>query len=105
MICLSLKAAFIFLAPQADPMQHQAEIQTPQVTLLVRGVQNYREAVKLAQQLVAEGVQALELCGGFGNSGAARIAEAVEHKIPVGTVRFDSHPGLGGKSGDDLFSA
>jgi hypothetical protein len=100
---LSLKAAFIFLAPQADPSQHQAEIQTPQVTLLIRGVQNYQEAVILAQQLVTEGVQALELCGGFCNIGTAKIVEAVKHKIPVGTVRFDSHPGLNGKSGDDLF--
>jgi len=100
---LSLKAAFIFLAPQADPSKHQADIQTPEVTLLVRGVQNYQEAVTLAKQLVSEGVQALELCGGFGNIGTAKIVEAVEHKIPVGTVRFDCHPGLGGKSGDDLF--
>jgi hypothetical protein len=102
-IYLSLKAAFIFLAPQADPSKHLADIQTPEVTLLVRGVQNYEEAVKVAKQLVTEGVQALELCGGFGNIGTAKIVEAVEHKIPVGTVRFDCHPGLGGKSGDDLF--
>ena len=94
LITLSLKAAFIFLAPQADPSQHQADIQTPQVTLLVRGVQNYQEAVNLAQQLLTEGVQALELCGGFGNIGTAKIVEAIEHKIPVGTVRFDNHPGL-----------
>jgi len=102
-LSLSLKAAFIFLAPQADPTKHQADIETPEVTLLIRGVQDYEEAVKVAKQLVTEGVQALELCGGFGHIGTAKIVEAVEHKIPVGTVRFDCHPGLGGKSGDDLF--
>jgi len=41
---------------------------------------------------------AIELCGGFGNSGTARIAAAVEGKADVRAVRFDCHPGLGGKS-------
>jgi hypothetical protein len=27
----------------------------------------------------------------------------VEHKIPVGVVRFDIHPGLDNKSGDKFF--
>jgi membrane-bound lytic murein transglycosylase len=31
------------------------------------------------------------------------IAEAVKGKAAVGTVRFDIHPGLGNKSGDELF--
>ena len=33
--------------------------------------------------------------------GTARIAAAVS--VPVGVVRFDAHPGLGGVSGDTLF--
>ena len=36
-------------------------------------------------------------------AGLARIKQAVENKIAVGAVRFDFHPGLGFKSGDDLF--
>ena len=48
-----------------------------------------------------EGCAALELCGGFGNEGAARIARCVS--VPVGTVRFDVHPGLGNASGDTMF--
>jgi len=48
-----------------------------------------------------EGIGAIELCGGFGNAGTARIAAAV--KVPVGAVRFDIHPGLGNASGDTLF--
>jgi hypothetical protein len=52
---------------------------------------------------VDEGIQAIELCGGFGNVGTAKIVEAVGGKVPVGVVRFDVHPGLGGKSGDAIF--
>ena len=50
-----------------------------------------------------EGIGAIELCGGFGNIGAAKITEAVERKVPVGVVKFDLHPGLGNKSGDEVF--
>ncbi|MFH1135916.1 MAG: DUF6506 family protein [Pseudomonadota bacterium] len=98
-----LKAAFIFVAPGADPAQHRAWVKTPVVELLTAGVENYEAAVKLAKELAAEGIQAIELCGGFGTLGAAKIVEAVGGKIPVGAVRFDIHPGLGGKSGDEIF--
>ena len=53
--------------------------------------------------MVHEGIQAIELCGGFGNEGTAIVTQSVEEKIPVGVVRFDIHPGLGGKSGDAIF--
>ncbi len=97
-----LKAAFIFIAPEADPRTHQSWIKTPAVHLLAVGVKNYEQAVVTAERLVSEeGIAAIELCGGFGSAGTAKVAAAV--KVPVGVVRFDVHPGLGGKSGDTLF--
>lgn len=101
---MSLKAAFIFLAPQADAAEHRATVRTPQVDLTVVGVADYAEAERVAKSLVDEGMGAIELCGGFGVVGAARIARAVEGKAAVGVVRFDAHPGLGGKSGDAIFA-
>jgi len=99
-----LKAAFLFVAPQADPQTHRQWIETPKVHLLTVGVRDYKQAVETAKRLVAEeGIAAIELCGGFGNKGAAMIVDAVEGKIPVGVVRFDIHPGLGNLSGDALF--
>ncbi len=98
-----LVAAFIFVAPEGDPAQHRAWVKTPQVRLLAVAVKDYADAAPLARQLVAEGIQAVELCGGFGHRGAALIAEAVGDKVPVGVVRFDLHPGLGNQSGDRLF--
>lgn len=59
--------------------------------------------LSLREAGLAEGVVAIELCGGFGNAGTARIAAAVDGKAVVGAVRFDGHPGLGGKSGDTVF--
>jgi hypothetical protein len=74
-----------------------------QVSLLAVAAKNYEDSAKLAKELAAEGIQAIELCGGFGNLGLAKIVAAVQGKIPVGVVRFDLHPGLGGQSGDALF--
>jgi hypothetical protein len=97
-----LKAAFIFIAPEADPDVHRSWTHTPEVHLLTIGVADYAQAVAVAQELVAkEGIAAIELCAGFGNAGTARVAAAVA--VPVGVVRFDIHPGLGNVSGDTLF--
>ena len=100
---MALKAAFIFLAPEVDPDKDRKVVVTPQVELTVVAANNYKEAEAVAIKLVDEGIAAIELCGGFGNRGTARIAEAVAGKAAVGVVRFDGHPGLGGKSGDELF--
>ena len=100
---MALKAAFIFLAPEVDPDKDRKVVVTPQVEVTVVAANNYKEAEAVAIKLVDEGIVAIELCGGFGNGGTARIAEAVAGKAAVGVVRFDGHPGLGGKSGDELF--
>jgi len=101
---MPLQAAFIFLAQGADSTHHRVIVRTPQVDLTVVGVSNYTAAEKSAQELVAEGVVAIELCAGFGVAGTARIAQVVAGKAAVGVVRFDGHPGLGWKSGDEVFN-
>ncbi len=99
-----MKAAFIFVTPKADPEEHKAVVKTPAVELYVVGVKDYDEACKVAKELVNDGIEVIELCGGFGNLGIAKVVEAIEGKVPVGVVRFDIHPGLDGKSGDGLFA-
>ena len=100
---MTLKAAFIFLAPEVDPKKDRHTVITPQVELTVVAANDYPEAEAVARELIDEGIKAIELCGGFGNKGTAKIAEAVAGKAHVGVVRFDIHPGLDGKSGDGLF--
>jgi hypothetical protein len=100
---MTLKAAFIFLAPAVDPEKDRQTVVTPKVELTAVAASNYEEAERVALELVEQGIAAIELCGGFGNKGTARIAKAVAGKAAVGVVRFDGHPGLNGKSGDELF--
>ena len=99
-----LKAAFMFVTSDADPGEHRATISTPDtVELIFVGVKDYQQAVQVSHELVDQGVQAIELCAGFGQIGVAKVARAVGDKVVVGVVRFDRHPGLEFKSGDEIF--
>lgn len=59
---MAIKGAFIFLAPQAN--QEKAWVVTPEVHLLSVAVNDYSEAAAMARELVEQGIQAIELCGG-----------------------------------------
>jgi hypothetical protein len=98
------KAAFMFVAPDSDPKTHWTSLSTPEVLdLVIVGVRDYDQAAEVARELVDQGVTAIELCGAFGQIGVARVAEAVGDRAFVGVVRFDRHPGMGNKSGDEIF--
>lgn len=98
-----LTAAFIFIAPGADPALHRSVVKTPGVELMSIGVSTYEEGVAAAVEMADAGCSAIELCGGFGIRGTYLVQEAVKGRARVGAVRFDLHPGLDCKSGDELF--
>lgn len=100
---MGMRAAFMFIAPQGDPQKHIATVTTPDVEVITVAVSNYAQACLAAEELVSKGCGAIELCGGFGSEGVAAVARAVRGKAVVGVVRFDHHPGLGHRSGDELF--
>ena len=95
------KIVFMFWNPSADPVKHRADFDLGSAELVAIGVKNYDQAVSVAKDLVKEGTVAFELCAGFGNIGTARVAEAVPG-VPVGVVKFDIHPLLEAKSGDQV---
>ena len=98
-----LEAAFIFIAPGADPAVHRSTVSTPGVNLTSIGVSTYEQGVAAAVEMADVGCTAIELCGGFGIRGTCLVQEAVKGRARVGAVRFDTHPGLENKSGDELF--
>ena len=98
-----LNAAFIFIAPGADPARDRGVVETPSVRLTSIGVSTYEQGAAAAAEMAEAGCGAIELCGGFGIRGTYLVAEAVKGRARVGAVRFDLHPGLGNQSGDDLF--
>ena len=98
-----LEAAFIFIAPGADPAVHRGVVETPGVRLTSIGVATYEQGAAAAAEMAGAGCTAIELCGGFGIRGTYLVEQAVHGRARVGAVRFDLHPGVENKSGDELF--
>jgi predicted polyphosphate/ATP-dependent NAD kinase len=71
----------------------QVDVKTFKMKLV--GVADHADAVAAAKELVAEGVDLIELCGDFGPAGAAMVAEAIDDAVPVGGVMF----GMGAAAG------
>jgi 2-keto-3-deoxy-6-phosphogluconate aldolase len=82
------KYAFIARAPGFSADKHRAEFASPQFVMTVVGVGTVEEAEAVAQALVKEGVQLIELCGAFEQSAAERVSAAVDKDVPVGVVTF-----------------
>ena len=93
------KLAFMYIKPKDDPTPSRNTLGMKPVEFFAIGVADYDEAVRVTKELVKEGVTVIELCGGFGNIGAGKVTEAAKG-VHVGMVRFDMHPVLNGKTGD-----
>lgn len=87
---MAFVAAFLAHAPDADPKEHRALVETPSYRLHVVVVRDQAQAVEESRRLVAqEGVQALVLCPGFTHRDVAEIAEAVGEEVSVNVARGD----------------
>ena len=60
------------------------------------GIASPEQGPAAAAQLLAEGVQLIELCGAFGPTWTARVIDAVQGRVPVGAVSYGAEalPGL-----------
>lgn len=56
-------------------------------TVLV-GIPSPEHVVDVAKRLVGDGVQLIELCGGFGPVWAGKVIDAIDGAVPVGTVAY-----------------
>lgn len=60
----------------------------------IAAVGRIEDACGVARELVSEGVELIELCGSFGEKGAAMVSEAVAGVVPVAFVSREI-PGKG----------
>jgi len=100
---MKFECAFIYVAENCDPLIQKATIEGDSINMNVVGCSTYEQAEQVTKELVEKGCTAIELCAGFGNEGIARIKRAAGNNIAVGAVKFDFHPALGFKSGDEVF--
>ena len=77
---------FIFYGHDYTADTQTKTLQSEALKTRVVGVNSLEMAETIARELVADGVQLIELCGWFGPKGAARILEAVGDQVAVGFV-------------------
>lgn len=82
------KYGFINLGAAYQPTAHRAVIASSEFSSTIICVSNIDEAVDIAKQMVIDGIEIIELCGEFGQSGAFQIVNAINCKVPVGYVSF-----------------
>lgn len=79
---------FIFTGRGMDPAAHRSVIAQDDFRTTVVGVSSAEAGVAVAREMVADGVQLIELCGGFGPVWTGRIIEAIDGAVPVGSVGY-----------------
>ncbi|WP_375788025.1 DUF6506 family protein [Bradyrhizobium sp. Pha-3] len=82
------KFGFVVTGGGLDPTQHRTVMKSDHFEMIAIGVSEPSQGLAVAEELVGEGVQLLELCGGFGPVWTAQVIEAIGGKIPVGSVGY-----------------
>lgn len=89
------KWGFIYTLGDVSAQLRSDTIGSPACLLLCRGVPTVQDGPAAARQLLAEGVQLIELCGAFSGNGLAAVVTAVDGKVPVGAVFYGCEAGTG----------
>jgi hypothetical protein len=82
--------AYIFLSPEFDAKRHVATLESKKCRFKTIGIDiaKKEQVLDIAKELVAEGVQLIELCGGFGPQWIAKVSAAIQDKVPIGGVFY-----------------
>jgi len=81
--------AYIYEHPGADPHADRSVLDRDGQRSLMVPVPDPGQAPAVAARLIDDdGVELIELCGGFPLVDAARVVEAVGDRVPVGHVTF-----------------
>jgi hypothetical protein len=82
--------AYIYLSPGFDSEENALETHSEKCRFRAIGLDfsEKERVVEIAKDLVRDGVQMIELCGGFGPLWIAKVSDAIEGVIPVGSVAY-----------------
>jgi len=82
--------AYIYLSPGFDPIRNTTESHSNLCRFKSVGLDFSQKelVIEIARNLVKEGVQMIELCGGFGPIWVARVSDAIQGVVPVGSTAY-----------------
>lgn len=80
--------ASLILWENADPKTDRIVRETTSEKLTIAFVPSVDAAATVASELVEQGTELIELCGGFGLDDGAKVSKAVAGRAAVGTVSF-----------------
>jgi len=82
--------AYIYLSPGFSPEKNTITTRNQHCKFTAIGIDfnDKDHVIPIAKQLVKDGVQMIELCGGFGPIWIAKVSEAVDNAVPVGSVAY-----------------
>jgi len=96
------RAGLIAILEHSDPERFRSTIRLPAGDLEICIVESFQQAGEVAKGIVARGAVRIELCGGFGFTGAALVQSCVPDAF-VDAVFFPYHPLLGFKTAESHF--
>ncbi|MFE9193365.1 DUF6506 family protein [Micromonospora sp. NPDC007208] len=102
---MTVSWAYIYEHPGSDPVADRVVLDRDGQRTYLVPVPDPVLAPAVAVNLLAEGVALIELCGGFALAAAARVAEAVGGRVPVGHVTFAVDSVRGATRYGELFEA
>ena len=79
---------FIVRGDGFDPAEDVQVMGTPTFKMTTIGISQPDQGLEAAQRLVADGAQLIELCGAFGPVWTAKIIEAIDDAVPIGSVAY-----------------
>jgi len=79
---------FIVTGNGLDPSRDRCVLASPNFHMVTIGVSSAAQGPAAARELLSQGVQLIELCGGFGPAGTAIVLAAVDGAVPVGSVGY-----------------
>lgn len=82
------KFGFLFTGADLDPQIDKAIIRRGDFTAIIIGMSSPEGSESIAKELVDDGIELIELCGGFGPEWTAKIIQAIDGRIPVGSVAY-----------------
>lgn len=81
---------FIVKGPGYVLGEHSAQLESNVFYTSVIGVPDLLGAFAAAKFMLNDGIQLIELCGGFSEEEAAEMRLSIDEKVPVGVVVYDA---------------